>query len=445
MEANTHSAQNDTWLLFRIGQVTCAVPTLSTDTILPPPAHLTAAPGADAGRPGMFHHGSETVAVIDLRHRFGIDTPDRNRGRLLLAHVAGRGYALWVDEVVALAGASQMEPAPLPQELPHNVFTQALLHRKEIVLCGAPAGLLARPVAGPVLHRAQPPAPRAAAPEMAAAQPVEPVAPPQRPPAATESDMTSPPITRPPPAPIAVPPAPPRPTPAARPEAAEPAAQPKPPPTPPVSGTTTPPRHAAPPDLPARTERPLRTALAPEPPHAAAAPSAPEPPPAAARLSQVGAALLLALLLGGGAWFGIDHWFAPPPAPQPSAPSVPAPTVPPPPVVAPPAATVIASGHGVRIERTGREVTIDIDRSQAQAAPPQPAPATAPAPQPARPAPPPPAPHVYIHTVVRGDTLWAIAEHYLDDPWRYRELAKLSHIKDPDLIYPGDRVRIVVH
>ena len=59
--------------------------------------------------------------------------------------------------------------------------------------------------------------------------------------------------------------------------------------------------------------------------------------------------------------------------------------------------------------------------------------------------PPPPAPHVYIHTVVRGDTLWAIAEHYLDDPWRYRELAKLSHIKDPDLIYPGDRVRIVVH
>ena len=59
--------------------------------------------------------------------------------------------------------------------------------------------------------------------------------------------------------------------------------------------------------------------------------------------------------------------------------------------------------------------------------------------------PPPPAPQVYIHTVVRGDTLWAIAEHYLDDPWRYRELAKLSHIKDPDLIYPGDRVRIVVH
>lgn len=48
-----------------------------------------------------------------------------------------------------------------------------------------------------------------------------------------------------------------------------------------------------------------------------------------------------------------------------------------------------------------------------------------------------------IHIVVRGDTLWDIAAHYLGDPFRYPELAELSHIKDPHWIYPGDVIRIV--
>ncbi len=48
-----------------------------------------------------------------------------------------------------------------------------------------------------------------------------------------------------------------------------------------------------------------------------------------------------------------------------------------------------------------------------------------------------------IHIVVKGDTLWHIAKFYVDDPYRYPELAQLSNIKNPDLIYPGDRVHIV--
>jgi nucleoid-associated protein YgaU len=46
------------------------------------------------------------------------------------------------------------------------------------------------------------------------------------------------------------------------------------------------------------------------------------------------------------------------------------------------------------------------------------------------------------HKVVRGDTLWDIAEHYLGDAGRFPELAKLSGIRDPNLIYPGDIVTI---
>jgi nucleoid-associated protein YgaU len=48
-----------------------------------------------------------------------------------------------------------------------------------------------------------------------------------------------------------------------------------------------------------------------------------------------------------------------------------------------------------------------------------------------------------IHIVVRGDTLWDIAKGYLGDPFRYPELARLSRIKDPDWIYPGDVIRII--
>jgi len=48
------------------------------------------------------------------------------------------------------------------------------------------------------------------------------------------------------------------------------------------------------------------------------------------------------------------------------------------------------------------------------------------------------------HVVVKGDTLWGIAKRYLGDPYRYPQLARLSRIPDPDLIYPGDWVTIIV-
>ena len=46
------------------------------------------------------------------------------------------------------------------------------------------------------------------------------------------------------------------------------------------------------------------------------------------------------------------------------------------------------------------------------------------------------------HVVKKNDTLWHIADKYLGDPWKFSELAKMSMIKDPDLIYPGDIIRI---
>lgn len=49
-----------------------------------------------------------------------------------------------------------------------------------------------------------------------------------------------------------------------------------------------------------------------------------------------------------------------------------------------------------------------------------------------------------VHIVVRGDTLWHIAKRYIKNPYKYPELARLSKIKNPDLIYPGNKVIIII-
>lgn len=46
------------------------------------------------------------------------------------------------------------------------------------------------------------------------------------------------------------------------------------------------------------------------------------------------------------------------------------------------------------------------------------------------------------HKVVKGDTLWAIAKRYLGNGAKYPELAKLNKISNPNLIYPGQVIKL---
>ena len=48
------------------------------------------------------------------------------------------------------------------------------------------------------------------------------------------------------------------------------------------------------------------------------------------------------------------------------------------------------------------------------------------------------------HIVVKGDTLWAIAQQYTNNAYNYPELARQSGIRNPHRIYPGNKVRIIV-
>ena len=51
---------------------------------------------------------------------------------------------------------------------------------------------------------------------------------------------------------------------------------------------------------------------------------------------------------------------------------------------------------------------------------------------------------VEYYTIEKGDTLWAIAQKHLGDGNKYTAIFEANRevIKDPDLIYPGQKIRI---
>ena len=51
-------------------------------------------------------------------------------------------------------------------------------------------------------------------------------------------------------------------------------------------------------------------------------------------------------------------------------------------------------------------------------------------------------PPVRSHTVVSGDTLYLICKKYLNDGNRFREIARLNNIANPDRIFPGQVIRL---
>jgi Uncharacterized protein containing LysM domain len=53
-------------------------------------------------------------------------------------------------------------------------------------------------------------------------------------------------------------------------------------------------------------------------------------------------------------------------------------------------------------------------------------------------------PEEIFYSIAKGDTLWGIADKFYDDGSKYTHIveANLEVIKDADLIYPGQMIRI---
>ena len=47
------------------------------------------------------------------------------------------------------------------------------------------------------------------------------------------------------------------------------------------------------------------------------------------------------------------------------------------------------------------------------------------------------------YVVRRDDTLWHISKRYTGDPFNYPLIADNNRIPNPDLIYPGQKIRVV--
>ena len=436
--------QDDTLLIFRIDCIPCAVPAASVQTIVMPPEHLTQPPGSNRALPGIFRHAEHVYAVVDLRQRFGIDSPRKGAGRLLLHEDGMRRHALWVDEVVGLVRSEEGQWAQLPPYLPRELFHGGFLYNNEIVLYSTLAALLTMLDAGPIrrhwesLRQMQLPQedvreePKTAPPAPPPGKPKEP-----KPPTVTEE----------------------RPAQSRNTVVAKPA-RPRPPKPRPITPRTTPKKVIAP--RPAAKPRPRPVSTPPPPP--VVQPQAPTPTPQPQGTNQLLWIVLILLLLGG---LGVSGYLflgkAEKPKQSPTHYSKPAPAItetrpvesltPPQaritlPPVEPTPPTPTNKGAAIQIEQNEEgTISLIIERDRLRQPPRQ---ATDELEEPLQPNPDWPQPAALpepcdcTHIVVKGDTLWAIAQQYTNNAYNYPELARQSGIRNPHRIYPGNKVRIIV-
>ncbi|VAX14625.1 hypothetical protein MNBD_GAMMA24-975 [hydrothermal vent metagenome] len=121
-------------LLFRVGPVLCCAPTLSIETLILPPS-LTHPPGSSESRPGIFRHADKLVSLIEVRQLFGVEESDRKQpGRIVVCHFGNQHTGFLVDEVSDVIDTPTSGWRQLSASLSGGVFTRSLLLDKKIHL-----------------------------------------------------------------------------------------------------------------------------------------------------------------------------------------------------------------------------------------------------------------------------------------------------------------------
>jgi chemotaxis signal transduction protein/nucleoid-associated protein YgaU len=121
-------------LVFSVGPVLCCAPTLAVETVMMPPViHKT--PGSDRNHPGVFRHSQGMVSVVDLRQRFGVEEDAwQTPGRIIVTEISGGHAGFLVDSILDVMLWPEQGWGAIPALVPREIFKRTLLLKNQIYL-----------------------------------------------------------------------------------------------------------------------------------------------------------------------------------------------------------------------------------------------------------------------------------------------------------------------
>ena len=127
-------ADNRALLIYRVGPVLCCAPALCVTTLIRPPP-LTHPPSSSNSRPGIFRHDGQLVSLIELRHLFGVAQQDRKQpGRIIICQFADQHIGFLVDEVIDIMASPGHGWGQISLSLSGGIFSRSLLLDEKIYL-----------------------------------------------------------------------------------------------------------------------------------------------------------------------------------------------------------------------------------------------------------------------------------------------------------------------
>ena len=442
----------DALLLFSVGPVLVCAPTLSVVSVLLPPV-LHKPPGSDANHPGVFRHSCGMVSVVDLRQRFGVDAKDwRQPGCMVVTEISGGHAGFWVDEVLDVTQWPQHGWGKLPALVPRRMFKQTLLRAadiflyadfEELYLCKQ-SGYLREHIAQiKQKQAASVPVPQIAntaadASQNRVSQPHHVVQQPEFQPVTHNTSSNTPAVTR-PVVPMNISQRVDKPTPAKKIQPINVSAKT-------ISMVASHHKPVAMEDVSSITQNSLQHNALTATQKIAERIAQQQPgqiinnPDSSSRYL---VAAVSALFVGIAVIIIYSLTNTPMPAMKPVTEFT---------VVqqtqTPPSSHEVGqhNAYQASIAHDNEGIVIVVDEEvedEKNLAMQEPVPVPAAQPDVTTAQKLPGNEKIIIHVVVKGDTLWAIANQYVRDPWRYPELARLSSIKNPHRIYPGNKVKII--
>ena len=118
---------------FRVGSILCCAPCLYVKSIIMPPAKFTKPPGTNKTSPGIFKHGAHIVKVIDLRQKFCV-TEESEKGNLIIIIFNDESFAFWVDQIIDVFDFPSKGWSGLPAGIPKDAFIRTLVLNEKIHL-----------------------------------------------------------------------------------------------------------------------------------------------------------------------------------------------------------------------------------------------------------------------------------------------------------------------